>query len=111
MPESTALLWIEFELSFVIKRCAVRQAAATRRLNAIENTIAALAHEWRPFRPIEPKRELRLAPHTCAALTNWVRARETGDGDVAARLAMYESETVSDVTVPAGWVRLLLDRV
>jgi hypothetical protein len=99
---------VEFALSHVIAHSRVQNANAVRRLNGIENTVAALAVEWREWRPIIPSRELRMSETTREALMAWVTAGEEGVQDVAARLAEYSRIGVVDDSVFKGWVRLLL---
>lgn len=98
--------FVEFQLDFVIRSSGVSQPRPDRRLNGIENTIAALARSWRPFGPVAPVEELRMAPETLEQLRAWVEGAEASTGRTAARLAAYDE--ARDASVRAGWVRLEL---
>lgn len=103
-----APLHVEFALAHVIAHARIQNVSAVRRLNGIENTLAALAVEWREWSPIDPLRELRMAESTLTSLTMWVRDGGADQHSVARRLADYSSSRIVDQAVPPGWVRLLL---
>ena len=101
---------LEFTLHFLIQRADGALPAADGRLDGFERTIARLASQWRPARPIAPARELRMADETREALLAWVEDGEAPDtGRAHERLGVYASGAVTDDTVPEGWVRLRLD--
>jgi hypothetical protein len=102
--------YLESRLAWVIGRTQLTQPRADRRLNGFENVLAQLASQWRAVTPLDPVRELRMASATRAALFDWIEREERAKGKTAKRLAAYASETVSDESVPDGWVRVLLDR-
>lgn len=109
--ECMPVLHVDFDLPFLIERCGVRQPRPDRRLNGIENTLAALSRQWRPWdRGLDPVTELRVSTATCDALLQWVQAEERSGGRARARLAAYHSPPVIDDTVPDGWLRVLLSR-
>ena len=97
---------IEFDLPFLIERCGVTVPLAERRLNGLENVMTMLAKQWREIHPIAPARELRMSPATLNAYVRWVLGGEPANGNAAVSLDAYGR--VVDVTVPEGWVRLLL---
>ena len=101
------LLYLELSLEFVLKQARVAQPFAHRRLNAFENTVTALARQWRPRVPLVPDRELRMSDETREALLAWIEAEEPGRGHTLQRLAVYAA-SVTDARVPEGWVRLNL---
>lgn len=99
--------YIDFALGFVIAQAQITQPFAHRRLNAFENTVTALARQWRPRLPLVPDREIRMADETREALLAWIEAEEPGRGHTLQRLAVYAA-SVTDGSVPEGWVRLHL---
>ena len=100
---------LEFTLHFLIQRAGAGAAAPDGRLDGFERTIARLASQWRPARPIAPARELRMADETRDALLAWVEDEAPGSGRSLERLGVYASGAVTDDSVPEGWVRLRLD--
>lgn len=111
IAERMTALHVDVDLPFLIERCGVRQPRADSRLNAIENTLAALIHTWRNWdRPFDPATELRASAPTCHALLQWIRAEEKDGGRARRRLVAYESPFVVDAAVPDGWLRVLLSK-
>ena len=106
--DSATPVHIEFTLSHVIAHSRIQTASAVRRLNGFENTLAALAVEWREWKPIIPSKELRMSQVTNASLVAWVTANQEPLEEIVARLDVYLGASLIDETVPAGWVRLLL---
>lgn len=104
----TKPIHLEFDLAFLIARCGVTNESALRRLNGIENTVAALARCWRDPAPILPADELRMAETTRQRMIGWVTAETQRSEAVNARLAPYTSGVVCDAGVPSGWIRLCL---
>jgi hypothetical protein len=104
----SAPTYLEFDLAFLITRSGITNRSAARRLNGVENTVAALARRWREERPIAPATELRMTDWTRSQLLAWVTGEMPEPGALAARFAPYTSGFVCDASVPAGWIRLWL---
>jgi hypothetical protein len=102
------LIHLEFALPYLIQSSGITQRRADRRLNGFENTIAALAKQWRAQLPLVPARDLRMADHTREELIAWVGAHDASQGHTLQRLAVYASGAATDNGVPEGWVRLYL---
>jgi hypothetical protein len=101
--------YTEFKLGDLIVGAQLEQPRADRRLNALENTLAALVQLWRPRLPIVPANEVRMSTATLTALLAWVEEKEVAaDQRTRARLGVYASEPVINEAVPRGWVRALL---
>jgi hypothetical protein len=107
---SNHLVHLEFALAFIIEHCGITQPRAARRLNGFENTIAALARPWRQANPIIPSRELTMSGAIRDDFLEWVEADELASGPTRERVTIYASGSITDDTVPIGWVRLTLTR-
>lgn len=99
---------LAFRLGYVIDRSQITHASAVRRLNGIENIIALLVQRWRPFAPVDPAREIRMAASTRAALRGWVEEMVPYPRARSERFVPYCVDSVIDEGVPPGWVELNL---
>ena len=87
MPDTTPA-YLGFSLAWLIEQTQLTQPSPFRRLNAIENTIAELARQWRDCRRlIDPAAEIRMSEATRAAMCAWIQASEVASGETSVRLA------------------------
>ena len=103
--------YLEFKLSWLIDRADLTTSNPYRRLNAIENLITQLAHQWRDhLRPLDVAREIRMSEATRLSMRAWIEAEQIATGETIVRLAAYGSAAVRDQSVAEGWIRLITPR-
>jgi hypothetical protein len=100
--------YVDYLLRFVLDRSTTASQGIAGRLDAVEQTLVALARPWRAEAPLAPARELRASSETLDALLEWIERGERPDGRDAERLGVYVSGAVTDRSVPDGWVRIRL---
>jgi hypothetical protein len=108
VPRIFSIAAIEVDLEYLIRATGLQSCISKRRLNGLENTLAALSIKWRPqiYVPIDPARELRMNAQTARRWLAWADEQQTHDPATLARLSVYASGVVLDEGVAAGWVQL-----
>lgn len=102
------LYHLDVALPWLIKNSRITNGDPARRLNSIENQLALLVRQWRPFAPIDVERELRMSDVTRDQLLAWVEERERAGFCLLRRLVTYASGAVSEPSVPTGLIRIVL---
>ena len=105
---SRAPVYLEVALSWLIERSHITNGDPARRLDAIENQLANLAVQWRPRKPIDPERELRMSDVTRDQLLAWVEEHERAGFNLLPRLVIYASSAMEEASTPDGLIRVLL---